>query len=208
MDHHKVLTPEHIFEHNQKWVEKVNAEDPDFIKDLAKAQHPSYLWIGCSDSRVPPEVITGLEPGELFVHRNIANMVVHTDINLLSDMEYAVRELKIKHIIVCGHYGCGGITAAVKGGTECSNVHNWLLNIKDVEAKNKDILQRFDTEEDKINRLCELNVLEQVEHVSQTLMVKNRWSSGGDLTIHGWMYDMRTGLLKDLEISVNGDTRK
>lgn len=204
MDHHEDLSPEHILEHNQEWVEKTNAEDPNFIKDLARGQRPSFLWIGCSDSRVPPEVITGLEPGELFVHRNIANMVVHTDINLLSDMEYAVRELKVKHIVVCGHYGCGGITAAIRGGTECSNVHNWLLNIKDVEANNRSILNEFDDEDEKVDRLCELNVQEQVYHVSQTLMVQHTWRAGSPLTIHGWIYDMKTGLLKDLGISVSG----
>jgi len=204
MDHHKILTPEHIFEHNKRWVERINEEDPDFIKTLAKEQHPDYLWIGCSDSRVPPETITGLEPGELFVHRNIANMVVHTDINLLSDMEYAVRELKVNHIIVCGHYGCGGVTAALTGGPECSNIHNWLLNIKDVEMKYENILNDIEDEHKRIDKLCELNVKEQVIHVAQTLMVRQRWNSGDNLTIHGWIYNMQTGLLNDLNVSIGG----
>ena len=186
----------HLFNNNSLWATSIKEKDPDFFARLSKQQSPEYLWIGCSDSRVPANEITGLQPGEVFVHRNIANVVVHTDLNCLSVLQYAVEVLKVKHIIVCGHYGCGGIKAAL-GNQEHGLIDNWLRHIKDVIRFNA---SKFDglEEEEQANLLCELNVKEQVTNVSNTTIVQNAWKKGNDLTVHGWIYSIKDGVLKDL----------
>lgn len=186
-----------LFDNNTQWAEKIKEQDPEFFQKLATQQSPELLWIGCSDSRVPANELLGLLPGELFVHRNIANAVVHTDLNCLSVLHYAVAVLKIKHIIVCGHYGCGGITAAL-GHRQIGLVDNWLRNIRDIYFNARD---RFDdklTEREKVNLLCELNVAQQVANVSHTNIVQNAWDAGQSLSIHGWIYDINDGLLKEV----------
>ncbi|TKB45133.1 carbonate dehydratase [Thalassotalea mangrovi] len=192
----------HLFERNKQWAQTIKDEQPDFFDQLSKQQMPEYLWIGCSDSRVPANQLLGLLPGEIFVHRNIANVVVHTDLNCLSVIQYAVEVLKVKHIFVCGHYGCGGVAASM---TEDQHglIDNWLRHIKDVQRFNEAELNSLsDTE--KFNRLCELNVIEQVKNVANTTMVQNAWDRQQELTVHGFIYDINNGILKNLEVSVNG----
>lgn len=189
----------HIFEQNREWAESIDKEDPSFFERLAAQQTPEILWIGCSDSRVPANQIINQPPGEVFVHRNIANVVVHTDLNCLSVIQYAVEVLKVKHIVVCGHYGCGGVKASM-GDEQFGLIDNWLMHIKDVARLNKEELEEL-SEDDKFARLCELNVLEQLSNVRCTTIVQNAWRNGQDLTVHGWIYDVRNGILKDLEIS-------
>jgi len=184
---------------NIEWAKAKVAQDPDFFKRLSKQQQPEYLWIGCSDSRVPANEIVGLAPGELFVHRNIANVVVHTDFNCMSVIQFAVEVLKVKHIIVCGHYGCGGVRASL-GHDEVGLVDSWLRNIKDIYFNNKDKLVEL-PEEDKVNRLCELNVISQVFNVAKTKMAQHAWDRGQPLSIHGWIYDIEDGLIKDLDVT-------
>lgn len=191
----------HLFENNARWAEKIKEQDPDFFKRLAVRQNPEYLWIGCSDSRVPANEITGLPPGRLFVHRNIANVVIHTDLNCLSVIQYAVEVMKIRHIIVCGHYGCGGIKAAMEN-KEHGLIDNWLRHIKDVYRYHKEKIDVLETEKDKFNLLCELNVLEQVANICHTTIVRNAWKSGQELAVHGWIYGIENGLLKDLGLYV------
>ncbi|MCR6651020.1 MAG: carbonate dehydratase [Cellvibrionaceae bacterium] len=191
-----------LFENNAHWAENIKAEDPNFFKKLAAQQAPEFLWIGCSDSRVPANEIVGLLPGELFVHRNIANAVVHTDLNCLSVLHYAVSVLKIKHIIVCGHYGCGGVQAAL-GDRQYGLVDNWLRNIRDVYYNNRDQFSDMLSPKEKVNLLCELNVTQQVANVSHTNIVQNAWDAGQDLSIHGWIYDIHDGLLKQLTPVIN-----
>jgi carbonic anhydrase len=189
-----------LFENNRRWAERISEEDPEFFSTLSKQQSPKYLWIGCSDSRVPANQIIGLMPGEIFVHRNIANVVVHTDLNCLSVIQYAVEVLRIEHIIVCGHYGCGGIRAAMEP-REHGLIDNWLRHIRDVYRYHQ---QRFDLLEDpeeKVDLLCELNVVEQVSNVCSTTIVQNAWKSGRDLFVHGWIYSISNGILKDLEVT-------
>lgn len=187
---------QHLFDKNLSWANSITAEDPSFFSELSKQQAPEYLWIGCSDSRVPANQIVSLPPGEVFVHRNIANVVVHTDLNCLSVIQYAVEVLKVKHIIVCGHYGCGGINAAMDN---CQHglIDNWLRHIKDVSRFHADKLKGLNYE-DKFDLLCELNVIEQVANVSKTTTVKNAWRAGVGLSIHGWIYNIENGILKDL----------
>lgn len=194
---------QYLFDKNAIWAEKIKAEDPTFFEKLSKQQTPELLWIGCSDSRVPANELLGLMPGECFVHRNIANSVVHTDMNCLSVMHYAVAVLKIKHIIVCGHYGCGGVMAAL-GDKQVGLVDNWLRNIRDVYYNNREQFNGALSEQEKVNLLCELNVAQQVANVSHTNIVQNAWDAGQELTIHGWIYDIHDGLLKEITPTIQG----
>ncbi|MCW5206585.1 carbonate dehydratase [Desulfobulbus sp. F5] len=191
----------HLFEQNKKWAAEIKEQHPDFFLKLAKQQSPEYLWIGCSDSRVPANQIIGLLPGEIFVHRNIANLVVHTDLNCLSVIQYAVDVLKIKHIIVCGHYGCGGIKAAWEN-KEHGLIDNWLLNIKDIYRYHQKTIDALSNEAEKISLLCELNVAEQVANVCHTTIVQNAWKNGQELAVHGWIYSIEDGILRDLDVCV------
>jgi carbonic anhydrase len=192
----------HLFDKNREWAERVRANEPDFFEKLSRQQTPQYLWIGCADSRVPSNEITGLLPGEMFVHRNVANVVVHTDLNCLSVIQYAVEVLRVKHIIVCGHYGCGGVLAAMENKKH-GLIDNWLRHIQDVVQKHEAQLAEINEVAKKFRRLCELNVIEQVSNVCQTTVVENAWEQGQDLTIHGWIYGLNNGLLHDLNICVN-----
>jgi carbonic anhydrase len=191
-----VKTLKHLFEQNQEWAAAISRENPSFFSDLAAQQTPEYLWIGCSDSRVPANQIIDLSPGEVFVHRNIANLVVHTDLNCLSVMHFAVEVLKVKHIIVCGHYGCGGVRAALEN-KDHGIIDHWLRHIRDVGRLNADKLKDLD-EDHKTDLLCELNVIEQVSNVCNSPVVKKAWSEGHELFVHGWIYNIENGLLKDL----------
>jgi carbonic anhydrase len=192
---------EYLFEKNQKWAEGIKQADPGFFSKLSKQQTPEYLWIGCSDSRVPANEIVDLMPGEIFVHRNIANLVVHTDLNCLSVIQYAVEVLKVKHIIICGHYGCGGIKAAMDN-SEHGLIDNWLRNIKDVYRYHQDRIDAAPTELDRINLVCELNVIEQVANICHTTIVQGAWKSGQELAVHGWIYSIEDGILKDLNACI------
>ena len=177
--------------------------DPAFFQKLSLQQSPQYLWIGCSDSRVPANEIVGLMPGELFVHRNVANVVVHSDLNCLSVAQYAVEVLKVRHIIVCGHYGCGGVQAALSN-RKLGLIDNWLRHVQDIAKKHEHGLGALTSEDDKLNRLCELNVVEQVLNVGQTTVVQNAWDAGQELHVHGWIYSIRDGLLNDLGVTLTG----
>ena len=190
-------TLKHLLDSNLVWAESIKRKDPEFFTRLSKQQAPEYLWIGCSDSRVPANQITNLQPGEVFVHRNIANVVVHTDLNCLSVIQYAVEILKVKHIIVCGHYGCGGIKAALEN-QEHGLIDNWLRHVKDVIRFNE---AKFDglEHDEKLDLLCELNVKEQVKNICNTTIVQNAWKQGKELSIHGWIYSIENGVLKDLD---------
>jgi len=192
-----------LLERNKRWAADVTNHEPNFFAELAKEQKPGYLWIGCSDSRVPASRIVDLPPGELFVHRNIAHLVVHTDLNSLSVIQYAVEALGIEHIIVCGHYGCGGVTAAM-GNESRGLIDHWLQHIRDVYRRHVPEIEALSDESDRINRLCELNVMEQVSNVSRTAIVQNAWQSGRQLAVHGLMYRLKDGRLTDLEISLTG----
>ena len=190
-----------LFENNRAWAADMTRQDPDFFRRLATQQSPHYLWIGCSDSRVPANQVVGLVPGEMFVHRNVANVVVHTDLNCLSAIQFAVDVLRIEHIIVCGHYSCGGILAALQDN-KLGLIENWLRHVQDVRAKHRAELDALGTEERQHDRLCELNVIEQVTNLSRTTVVRDAWSRGQALTVHGWIYDLSDGLLRDLAVSV------
>ena len=191
-----------LFNRNKQWAEKVKKTDPDFFVKLSTQQSPRYLWIGCSDSRVPANEIVDLLPGEIFVHRNIANIIVHTDLNALSVIYYAVEILKVNHIIVCGHYGCGGITAALEN-KDHGLLDNWLRHIKDVYRLHQLEIDQYQDDEQKANLLCELNVMEQVANVCHTSIIQNAWKAGHPLTIHGWIYNVGDGILKDLKIATS-----
>ena len=195
-------TLQSLFDNNRKWAEKIKKTDPDFFAKLSRQQTPEYLWIGCSDSRVPSNQIVGMLPGEIFVHRNIANVVIHTDLNCLSVLQFAVEVLKVKHIIVCGHYGCGGIKAALER-TSYGLIDTWLRHIKDVYRYHQEKLDEIKDEEDKLNLLCELNVIEQVANVCHTSIVQKAWKAGQELSVHGWIYSIEDGILKDLEVTVD-----
>jgi len=186
-----------LFEKNKKWAEKVKKAEPDFFLNLSRQQNPEYLWIGCSDSRVPANEIVDMLPGEIFVHRNVANLVVHTDLNCLSVIQYAVEVLKVKHIIICGHYGCGGVRAAMEN-KEHGLIDNWLRNIKDVYRSHQARIDALDSEGEMIDMMCELNVIEQVANICHTTIVQSAWRSGQELTVHGWIYSIEDGILKDL----------
>ena len=192
---------QHIFENNRRWAGRVKQADPDFFTKLSRQQSPEYLWIGCSDSRVPANEIVGMPPGEIFVHRNIANLVIHTDLNCLSVIQYAVEVLKIKHIIVCGHYGCGGIKAAMD---DCDHglIDNWLRNIQDTYRYHQAKIDVLENPEDRHNALCELNVVGQVANICHTTIVQNAWKSGQDLAVHGWIYSIDDGILRDLNVCI------
>ena len=194
---------EALFDNNRAWVAEVTREHPDFFKRLGHQQSPQYLWIGCSDSRVPANQIIGLAPGEVFVHRNIANVVVHTDLNCLSVIEFAVDLLHVRHIIVCGHYGCSGVHAALTG-RKVGLADNWLRHIQDVGEKHGAYLGTIAAEAAKHDALCELNVIEQVKNVCQTTAVQDAWARGQPLAVHGWVYGVDNGLLRDLEATVDG----
>jgi carbonic anhydrase len=191
-----------LFEKNKKWAAKIRESDPDFFTRLSSNQNPEYLWIGCSDSRVPANQIIDVISGEIFVHRNIANVVVHTDLNALSVIQYAVEVLNIKHIIVCGHYGCGGIKAAMEN-KEHGLIDNWLGHIRDVYRYHQQKLEELKDERERFDLLCELNVIEQVANVCHTTIVQNAWKAGRELTVHGWIYDINDGILKDLNLSAS-----
>lgn len=193
-----------LFSNNRAWAEEMTRRDPDFFARLACQQTPRYLWIGCSDSRVSADQIVGLRPGEMFVHRNVANVVVHTDLNCLSVLQYAVEVLRVEHIIVCGHYGCGGVLAALRGD-KLGLIDNWLRHVQDVYGKYRKQLDAEPNETRRQDRLCELNVLEQVVNVSQTTVVREAWERGQTLTVHGWIYGLHDGLLRDLGLCVRGE---
>ncbi|MDG2223307.1 MAG: carbonate dehydratase [Rubripirellula sp.] len=190
-----------LIENNRKWVASVNETDPDFFNKLSQGQSPEFLWIGCADSRVPANEILGLMPGEVFVHRNIANVVVHSDFNCQSVIEYAVSALKVKHIIVCGHYGCGGVKAASQNH-HVGLIDNWLRHIRDVRRKHDEVLLKIEDENERFNRLCELNVIEQTLHVCHSTVVQEAWENGQPLSVNGWIYGIGDGLLKDLNVTI------
>lgn len=194
---------QHLFDNNQQWADKIKKEDPDFFKRLSEQQKPEYLWIGCSDSRVPANELLGMSPGEVFVHRNIANQVIHTDLNCLSVIQFAVENLKVKHIIVCGHYGCGGITASIDNKRH-GLIDNWLGHIKDVYRFHKERLDGVEDHQTKVNLLCELNVIEQVANVCHTTTLVSAWNANQDVTVHGFVYNIHDGILKNLNVSSNG----
>ncbi|MBL7883227.1 MAG: carbonate dehydratase [Bacteroidia bacterium] len=189
-----------LFENNKNWVAEKKKENPNFFNELSKGQTPEYLWIGCSDSRVPANEITGTQPGEMFVHRNIANMVVHSDMNLLSVLSYAVEVLKVRHIIVCGHYGCGGVLAAM-GNKQYGLIDNWLRHIKDVYKMHHTELDSIKDETEKGRRFVELNVIEQVYDLCKTSIIQNAWKNNQEIFVHGWVYDLNDGLIKDLDVT-------
>lgn len=189
-----------ILDNNKQWVESQLALDPDYFNDLSKGQNPPLLWIGCSDSRVPANEIIGAKPGEVFVHRNIANLVIHTDMNMLSVLDYAVNALKVKHIIVCGHYGCGGVKAAM-GNDSIGIIDNWIRHIKDLFRIHQEELLSIEDEEKRFNRLVELNVVEQVYDLAKTSIVQNAWKIGQELSLHGWVYGLNSGYVTDLDVN-------
>lgn len=191
----------HLFENNRQWAARMRTQDAGFFERLAQQQTPEYLWIGCADSRVPANEIIGLLPGSVFVHRNVANVVVHTDLNCLSVIQYAVDVLKVKHVIVCGHYGCGGVQAAMRN-LRFGLIDNWLRHVQDVHQKHLAWLSRIEDEAARVDRLCELNVIEQVMHVCQTTIVQDAWARGQALAVHGWVYGLHDGHLRDLGIKL------
>jgi carbonic anhydrase len=193
---------EDLFSNNQSWAQALIAKDPNFFEKLSIQQQPEFLWIGCSDSRVPAEELVGLAPGEIFVHRNVANVVVHTDFNSLSVIQFAVDMLKVKHIIVCGHYGCGGVMATLRQ-ERVGLADNWLRHVDDVIQKHATLLGHWENETDRGNHLCELNVIEQVANVCKTTVVRDAWERGQQLTVHGWIYGMKDGLVRDLRTSAS-----
>jgi carbonic anhydrase len=192
----------HLLENNRRWAHQVTARDPGFFRSLVAQQSPRYLWIGCSDSRVPANEIVGLAPGELFVHRNVANVVVHTDLNCLSVLQFAVDVLMVEHVIVCGHYGCGGVRAAYLKSS-LGLIDNWLRHVRDVHDRHQSLIERGDGEDAAIDRLCERNVMDQVRHVCQTTIVQDAWRRKQPVAIHGWIYDLRDGLLRDLQCTAS-----
>jgi carbonic anhydrase len=196
-------TLKNLFDNNKKWAAKIKETEPDFFEKLSRQQNPEYLWIGCSDSRVPSNQIVDMLPGEIFVHRNIANVVIHTDLNCLSVIQFAVEVLKVKHIIVCGHYGCGGIKAAI-GKKSYGLIDTWLRHIKDVYRYHQERLDAIKDDQERLNLLCELNVIEQVANVCHTSIVQKAWKAGQDLSVHGWIYSIEDGILKDMDVCVDG----
>jgi len=199
-------TIKHLFENNKRWVDEILAEDPTFFKNLSEQQSPKYLWIGCSDSRVPANELLGMMPGEVFVHRNIANQVIHTDLNCLSVIQFAVEILKVKDIIVCGHYRCGGIQAAYYDES-LGLIDNWLRHIQNVYRFNKKKLDAIEDDAGRLNLLCELNVIEQVANVANSTILRSAWLADQNVTVHGLVYNVHDGILKDLNVSVNGNSK-
>ncbi len=200
------ITYENLLTWNKEWVTETLNEDQDYFKKLAEAQHPPVLWIGCADSRVPANQITGTTPGDIFVHRNIANMVIHTDMSMLSVLDYAVSILKVKHVIVCGHYGCGGIVAAMSH-KQYGLIDNWLSHIKDVYRLYAFELDMMEDDEERAKRLVELNVIENVYNLCKTNTVQNAWKEGNQLSVHGWAYSLETGIITDLKVSFDSDEK-
>jgi carbonic anhydrase len=196
---------QHLLDNNKKYSERIKAERPNFFSDLAKQQAPEYVWIGCSDSRVSASNIVGLLPGEIFVHRNVANQVIHTDLNCLSVLQFAVESLKIKHVIVCGHYGCGGVIAALDGKRH-GLIDNWLRHIQDTANLYSETLEKIANKNKKSDKLCELNVIEQVINVGETTIVQDAWERGQNLTVHGWIYSIKDGIIKDLNVCLENET--
>ena len=194
-----------LLENNRAWSESIKSQDPEFFEALSKEQNPQYLWIGCSDSRVPPTQLVGLRAGELFVHRNVANVVVHTDFNCLSVLQFAVDVLKVRHIIVCGHYRCGGIQAALEN-RRLGLIDNWLRHVQDVMRSHEAKLSKIENESDRLDRLSELNVIEQVLSVGRTTIVQSAWARGQELAVHGLIYGIKDGLLRDLDIMVTSQS--
>ena len=192
-----------LFAKNREWARRITERDPAFFASLSAQQSPGFLWIGCSDSRVPANEIVGLRPGELFVHRNVANVVVHTDLNCLSVLQYAIDVLQVGDVIVCGHYGCGGVRAAYQRSS-LGLIDNWLRHVQDVRDRHDALIAREPDEEGRIARLCEVNVIEQVRHVCQTTIVRDAWRRAQPLAVHGWIYDLRDGLLRDLGCTATG----
>jgi carbonic anhydrase len=191
-----------LLDQNRAWAENIKASDPEFFQNLAKQQSPRFLWIGCADSRVPSTQLAGLKPGEMFVHRNVANVVVHTDFNCLSVMQYAVDVLKVDHIIVCGHHGCGGVKAAMDN-LQLGLIDNWLRHVQDVIHEHEELLAQVEDENERLDRLCELNVIEQVRNVGRTTIVQSAWQRGQELVVHGLIYGLQDGLLRDLGVSID-----
>ncbi|MGE0443637.1 MAG: carbonate dehydratase [Vicinamibacterales bacterium] len=191
-----------LFDNNRRWAAAVAARDPRFFEALSQQQSPKYLWIGCADSRVPANEIVGLRPGELFVHRNVANLVVHTDLNCLAVLQYALDLLHVEHVIVCGHYGCGGVQAAA-AGQSIGLADNWLRHVHDVRERHAAALHGCADAAARVDRLCELNVVEQVRNVCRTTVVRDAWARGQRLSVHGWIYALRDGLLRDLDVTTN-----
>jgi carbonic anhydrase len=190
-----------LFANNREWAKRITERDNGFFERLAANQSPEFLWIGCSDSRVPPTTLVGLSSGDLFVHRNVANLVVHTDLNCLSVLQYAIEVLQVKHIIVCGHYGCGGVNAALHN-LKLGLIDNWLRHVQDVMEKHEALLKKIDDAEQRLDKLCEVNVIEQVVNVCQTTIVQSAWARGQSLSIHGWVYGIQDGLLRDLSVCI------
>ena len=195
---------EDLLQNNRDWSARVTEDDPRFFTDLAKQQNPKYLWIGCSDSRVSANMIVGLQSGEIFVHRNVANLVNHTDMNCLSVIQFAVEVLSVEHIIVCGHYGCGGIYAALDD-VRHGLIDNWLRDIRDTANLYAETLDAIAEPNERLNKLCELNIVEQVQNVGETTIVQDAWEKGNTLEIHGWVYGLKDGLIRDLDISINNE---
>jgi len=191
---------QHLFDNNRKWAERIKAGNPHFFDTLAQQQAPKYLWIGCADSRVPANEIVDLLPGELFVHRNVANVVVHTDLNCLSVLQFAVDVLAVEHVIVCGHYGCGGVRAALANAS-LGLIDNWLRHVQDVRDLHREEIEAIAGDTARVDRLCELNVVAQVRHVCQTTIVQDAWRRGQQLAVHGWIYSLQDGLLRDLHVT-------
>lgn len=202
IDQNKSKTLEHLFKQNQEWAASITAKDPQFFGKLAAQQSPEYLWIGCSDSRVPANELLGVLPGQVFVHRNIANVVVHTDLNCLSVLQFAIDVIKVKHVIVCGHYGCSGVLAAMTN-RRVGLADNWLRHVGDVYQKHERYLGEV-IERERHEKLCELNVIEQVANVCQTTIVQDAWDRGQDLSVHSWVYGLKDGLLRDLGVTISG----
>jgi carbonic anhydrase len=193
----------HLIENNRAWAAEISDREPGFFSRLSRQQAPEYLWIGCSDSRVPANQIVGLLPGELFVHRNVANVVAHADLNCLSVLQFAVEVLGVRHVVVVGHYGCGGVAAALRDD-KLGLIDNWLRHVQDVQQKHRAHLDALPGQDARVNRLCELNVIEQVVNVSQTTIVRDAWARGQELAVHGWVYGLRDGLIRDLGMRVTG----
>ncbi len=200
-----VMKPlQHLLDNNRTWAARTCEQDPQFFQHLSEQQSPDYLWIGCSDSRVPANQIIGLPPGEVFVHRNVANVVVHSDLNCLSVLQYAVEVLKVRHVIVCGHYGCGGVRAALEG-MKLGLIDNWLRHVQDVRIKHINAFKSEIVQEQQWDRLCELNVIEQAISVSQTTVVQDAWARGQDVSVHAWIYRLTDGLIRDLDLTLTGN---
>ncbi|RVU86106.1 carbonate dehydratase [Leucothrix sargassi] len=198
---------ETLFENNKKWAAKMLKRDPHFFEGLQKQQTPEYFWIGCSDSRVPANDILNLQPGEVFVQRNVANQVVHSDMNCLTALQFAVDVLKVKHVIVCGHYSCGGVQAAL-GRERHGLVDNWLLHVRDTMDKHEAALSKIDNEHDKLDRLCEINVVEQVKNICNTMTIEDAWGRGQEVLVHGLLYSIKDGHLRDLELTITNSAEK